>query len=289
MGEKQTTVTSKTNELHESFVSEGFVVLKQFLTEDEIIIARSEVENVIASCRESACVRPNNTLLPLRWNDFLVELFLKLPYRVQMLREAVGARDLKWISGYVSSKEAQSAALWWHQDWWCWQHQASFQKTASQIAVMCYLTSTNKHTGALKVLPGSHHQSSPLHDFLPEAHADAANQITIDHPAMSDYPNQITLNIDAGDAVAIDYRLLHGTHENKNNIRRDCILLTFAPSWCDLPDDIKGHLISHQALPFGSESLTRATYNNELLPTFDGLRRDLTVNRLPPRNFSVYE
>jgi ectoine hydroxylase-related dioxygenase (phytanoyl-CoA dioxygenase family) len=35
-----------------------------------------------------------------------------------------------------------------------------------------------------------------------------------ENPAMRNYPEQVTLKLQAGDAVAIDYRLLHGTHAN---------------------------------------------------------------------------
>jgi len=252
-------------------------VLKNFLSQAEVSSAQDEVENVILSSRETACVRPHNTLLPLRWNDAVVELFLQSQRRVQVLQDAVGAKDLKWISGYVSIKEPQSGALWWHQDWWCWQHPASFQKPASQIAVMCYLTSTTTQTGALRVLPHSHHKSSPLHAFLPEAHARAAHQIAPDPVAMNDHPDQTTLNLEAGDAVAIDYRLLHGTHPNASLKRRDCVLLTFTPSWCDLPDDLKGHLISHQAFLCDEGALSAAQEQQfaELKRRIEKLRPDL--------------
>ncbi|MBD0332253.1 MAG: phytanoyl-CoA dioxygenase family protein [Chitinophagaceae bacterium] len=272
-----------------TFASEGFIVLKNFLTKEEVSLVSKEVECVLASCRESACVRPNNTLLPLRWNDILVELLLKFDKRIQMLKKAVAAKDLKWVSGYVSTKDAFSPALWWHQDWWCWQHDISIKRTTAQIAVMCYLTPTSKQNGALRVLPGSHHRSTGLHAFLPEAHATAANQIQQEHPAMSDYPGQITLNLNAGDAVAIDYRLLHGTHGNASAIRRDCVMLTFAPSWQDLPADIKGHLIDHYALPFIDELPVQTPYPKDLLPTFYGIRKDLELNRMAPSEFECTE
>jgi ectoine hydroxylase-related dioxygenase (phytanoyl-CoA dioxygenase family) len=81
--------------------------------------------------------------------------------------------------------------------------------------------------------------SAPIHAMLPEAHGHAAGQLESGHAAMSDLPNQMTLCMKSGDAVAMDYRLLHGTHGNASNARRDCILLSFAADWQQLPDDIK--------------------------------------------------
>ena len=106
---------------------------------------------------------------------------------------------------------------------------------------------------------------------------------------MSNHDKQITLNLNAGDAAAIDYRLLHGTHVNASAIRRDCVMLTFTPSWKELPEEIKGHLINHHALPFNNELPAQTIYEKELLPTFDGLRKDLNINRMPPLEFDITE
>jgi hypothetical protein len=54
-------------------------------------------------------------LVPLRWNDDVVRCLLGSRRRVQEVRDAVGAGDLRWISGYVSVKEAMSGPLSWHQ------------------------------------------------------------------------------------------------------------------------------------------------------------------------------
>jgi hypothetical protein len=64
--------------------------------------------------------RPGNDLIPLRWNDGIVARILGLRQRMRLLRDLLRANDLKWLSGYVSIKAAHSPALWWHQDWWCW-------------------------------------------------------------------------------------------------------------------------------------------------------------------------
>jgi ectoine hydroxylase-related dioxygenase (phytanoyl-CoA dioxygenase family) len=275
------------NNKQTTFSKDGFIFLKNFLQMDEISIVQNEIEIVIECGRESTCVRPNNTLLPLRWNDKLIELFLNSEHRIVKLKEAVKAQDLKWISGYISSKEPHCGALWWHQDWWCWQHAVSFKKAPTQIALMCYLTATNENNGALRVLPGSHHKISPLHSVLPEAHAEDTNHINQDQIAMKDYSDQITLNLNAGDAIAIDYRLLHGTHENISDSRRDCVMLTFTPSWADLPNDIKGHLSRHYALPFENEFPIHVSYQNDLIPTYNGIKKDLNVNRIPPKDFII--
>jgi ectoine hydroxylase-related dioxygenase (phytanoyl-CoA dioxygenase family) len=137
------------------------------------------------------------------------------------------------------------------------------------------------------VLPGSHRKRVELHGHLPEPHGRGAQALDPRHAAASDHPGQSTLSLSAGDAVVIDYRLLHGTHANESGERRDCVLLSFTPSWRSLPSAIRGHLIDHLALPSAGEQPPAEGYEAELLPRFDGVRRSLRLNRIPPGDFAI--
>jgi hypothetical protein len=269
----------------DDFSRDGFVFLKGFLEPRETAAIRMAVESLRLSPSHGGCTRPNNTLQPLRWDQPIVQMVIGSELRRQILGLAVGAGDLRWISGYISTKEPQSPPLWWHQDWWCWDHPVSFRRQAAQVAVLCYLTQADRHNGALRILPCSHRASTPIHAILPEAHGRVAGGLEPEHQAMSDIDGQLTVRVQAGDAIAIDYRLLHGTHANTSNSRRDCILLSFTPSWCQLPDDIQGHLIDHPAQP--TENEMPGNPMQRLLPHFSGVRRSLILNRNAPREFNV--
>ena len=272
-----------------AFVRDGFSVLRRFLNGSEVADVQTAVESLVDSPPDSACSRPNNTLLPLRWSNRIVQIALASTHRVQVLTKALGANDLKWISGYISIKEARSPALWWHQDWWCWDHPVSYRRASPQVALLCYLTATAAQNGALRVLPGSHHRSSSIHAYLPQANAHSTANIEPTHIAMSNHSDQMTLGLNAGDAVAIDYRLLHGTHGNASDARRDCIILNFTPSWRDLPSDIRGHLISHPSLPAADEYPAVNSWASEILPSFIGQPRDLPVTRMAPHDFEIID
>lgn len=268
------------------FGHNGFAILKGFLAPAELCPLRRAVDDVIALGHDSCCCRPNNTLLPLRWRDRCVDLVLRSERRQEMLVAATQADDLRWISGYVSIKEPYSPPLWWHQDWWCWDHEASYRGATSQIAVMCYLQPTNSANGGPRVLPKTHHGSCDLHRHLPEPHSDISCSLPVDHAAMVDHPNQVGFDLEAGDALAIDYRLLHGAHANQTANRRDCLLLSFAPSWHKLPSDIRGHLVDHLAQPRDDEEQP-ADWLRPWLPSYDGPRETLSVNRVAPAFFTV--
>ena len=105
--------------------------------------------------------------------------------------------------------------------------------------------------------------------------------------AFDDHPGQVTLSVRAGDAVLLDYRLLHGTHPNRSAERRDCVLLSFTPSWRGLPADIRAHLIQHLAQPTADESPAGRSWTADLPPSFVGERADLELNREAPTSFAV--
>lgn len=265
-----------------SFARDGYALLPRFVDEAEVAALGREVELRLARSRSGACERPHNTLVPLRWDDAVVSMILSSRRRRGRVAGAVGAADLRWVSGYLSIKEPHSPALWWHQDWWCWDHPASYLAGAPQVALLCYLVPTDASNAALRVLPGTHRRSIALHADLPEAHAEGADRLPAAHPAMRDHPGQVTLRMGAGDAAVIDYRLLHGTHPNDSEARRDCLLLTFAPDWSGLPAEIRAHLISHPALPRAGEPADGAPGWSELLPDHAGPRRDLALSRRAP-------
>ena len=266
----------------------GYRVIPSFVNAHELHALKDLVDRAASSSLHPGMSRPGNDLAPLRWCDDLCSVFLSDSQRLQLLHEAISPRDLKWISGYVSTKQPGSPPLYWHQDWWCWNHPLSFDRRISQIALVCYLTDTNRHSGALRVLPRSHHRSSPIHRYLPEPHAHHADKLPEDHPAMRDVEGQVTLDLMAGDAVILDYRLLHGTHPNATDRRRDCVLLSFVLDWAGLPQEIRAHLIAHPALPDESERQAGIQCGfRDLIPFYQGELADLTVSRVPPGDFVI--
>jgi hypothetical protein len=273
----------------------GYAVLDGFLTATEVEAVRATVPGIVEKRTGTTCARPNNTLLPLRWNDPAVDIVLADTVRTARLAAAVNGTDLRWISGYLSTKDPDSGPLWWHQDWWCWSHPVTYRLEPVQVAVVCPLQDTDRHHGALRLLPGSHAASVPLHRDLPVAHRDRAGATRTCGVAMRHQPGEITLELAAGDAVVLDYRLLHGTHPNTGERRRDGLLLSFAPSWRGLPDDIRAHLIRHPALPGDDAQSDVSSWARSgtrswaplLLPDYDGPRRDLPLVRDAPAEFVI--
>jgi ectoine hydroxylase-related dioxygenase (phytanoyl-CoA dioxygenase family) len=261
------------------FAIDGFTTIPAFFDEPDLQEIDKEVQRQLCLPRDPIMNRVGNDLVPLRWNDPIVTRLLASSSVLARVGSAVAAADLRWISAYISSKGASTPALLWHQDWWCWDHSISFASAAPQIAVLCYLTDTGEHTGALRVLPGSHLRRLPIHAELPEPHSAVAEQLAPDHPALSDHEAQITVNLRRGDAAIVDYRLLHGTHPNRSQSRRDAVLFSLVPNWCCLPEPIRAHLAMHPALPSTDEWRAIARWGEAIIPRYDGTPASMRINR----------
>jgi ectoine hydroxylase-related dioxygenase (phytanoyl-CoA dioxygenase family) len=263
------------------FAESGFVVLRGAIDRPEVRRVRRLVDAVLVENRPVSCDRPNNLLVPLRWNDRAVDDLLAVSSLIEQIRAATSAADLRWIAAYVSVRAPRTDALAWHQDWWCWHHPATFGRAPIQVAALCYLEDVDAANAAPCVLPGSHHRSTALHSriAMPGADGSAALQATDD--------DAITIPVSAGDVVLVDYRVLHATTPNRTARSRECLLMSFAPDWSDLPREIQSHLASHAALPRSDEAMPPAYRHHRLLPTFDGERHDLTLSRHPPSHFDM--
>ena len=148
----------------------------------------------------------------------------------------------RFSSGYVISKPPGGPALFWHQDWWGWRHPISRTDRVAQIALFFYLTDTRPDNGCLRLIPGSHRRTHPLHDIM-DAHDPALAAVEDpDHPAFAAHPDQVDVPVTAGDVVIADARLIHGAHPNRSAEERTNITLWWHPHYADQPPEIKARV-----------------------------------------------
>ena len=156
---------------------------------------------------------------PLRWNDEIVLIFCR-PRIAYSGCVTSCMRRSEWISGYISSKQPHSPRCGGTRTGGVGiMPSARSAQCARGGAALGYLTDTSKKNGALRALPGHpHHVSSPLHRALPEPHGDFANALPDGHLAWPMLLSRSRASSKAGDAVVLDYRLLHGTTRTKHSI-----------------------------------------------------------------------
>ncbi len=154
----------------------------------------------------------------------------------------LGGTDVRWTSGYLISKPPGGDPLFWHQDWWGWGEDISYDAFPAQLFVMIYLTDTRVENGCLRVIPGSHRRDHQLHN-LPAAHTkEIATGIDTADPIYASHPDEVAATVSAGDVLIGDSRLLHSAYANTTNEERPLLTLWYIPNWSALPGSVRATL-----------------------------------------------
>ena len=222
-----------------ALAGDGFVRLPGLLSPDEIATLRGAADAALrgVSPEHRARYRSNGTLENLADHPDLA--MIALSDTIMDALRSLGASDPRWTSGYLISKPPSGAPLFWHQDWWGWGWDASYDAPAPQLFVMIYLVDTTPENGCLRVIPGSHRNAHTLHG-LGTAHGQAlAAYDDPDDPAYAEHPDQRAVPVTVGDVVVGDARLLHGAHANRSGAERPLLTLWYAPDWDRTPPPLR--------------------------------------------------
>jgi hypothetical protein len=194
---------------------------------------------------------------------------------------SLGFPHPKWWSGFVISKPPQSPPLFWHQDWWGWNHPVSYGDPVPQkVFLMYYTVDTRRDNGCLRVIPGSHLIRHRLHDAVPDAHTDALRKMEDPRsPVYQTVEEAVDVPVRAGDLVIGDSRLLHSAHTNDSAQRRTVITLWYFPAFDRLPDSIRAHVVAERKID-AWPAAARARIAH-LLPEYGGGAEPIEWNRIP--------
>ena len=187
----------------------------------------------------------------------------------------------KWWSGFVISKPAHSPPLFWHQDWWGWNHPVSYgDPVPQQLFLMYYTVDTAPANGCLRLIPGSHLERHRLHDAVPSAHTNALREMEDPRsPVYQAVKEAVDVPVRAGDLVIGDSRLLHSAHANDSDERRTVITLWYFPAFEQLPESIRSYIAAERMIDaWPAETRRRIAH---LLPQYDGGAAPIEWNRIP--------
>ena len=198
---------------------------------------------------------------------------------------SIGFEDPKWWSGFVISNPPHSPPLFWHQDWWGWNHPISYNNPIpQQVFLMYYLVDTERYNGCLRLIPGSHMKRHRLHDALPDAHTDDLRKMeNPNSPIYQDIHEAVDVPVKAGDLVVGDSRLLHSAHGNKSDQRRTVITLWYMPEFDLLPDPLRARICDDKR----HDEWTAEVRNPiiDFIPNYCGDAKAVEWNRTPGPEF----
>ena len=184
--------------------------------------------------------RSQGSLVPIADHPSFAALIAHPGFQVMFAR--LGFSGTRFSSGYVISKPPGGPALFWHQDWWGWQHPISREERIAQVALFLYMTDTTRQNGCLRLVPGTHRRRHPLHDLVDAHDPTLAEVKNPEDAAFTSHPDEIDVPVMAGDVVVVDARLIHGAHPNCSGNERTNITLWWHPDYEALPAAIKARI-----------------------------------------------
>lgn len=229
-------------ELRAALERDGYVVVEQLLSADVIETLRERSAAVVAeiSTEHRERNRSQGSLVPLADHPAYADVIGAA--ELGALFDRLGFVDPRFSSGYLISKPPGGPPLFWHQDWWGWQHPLSYTATIAQVFVMVYLGDTSPTNGCLRVIPGSHRARHSLHD-ADAAHGEALSRVDDPaHPLYAEHADEVPVPVRAGDVVVGDARLLHAAHANRSDAERSLLTLWFHPDHAALPAPLRARI-----------------------------------------------
>ena len=230
--------------VREALLRDGFAHVPGVLDDSAIGVVNRAAAALLAAAplEHFAAQRTTGSMLDVA-GDATFDALIARADVVSLLERLGFGRDLIFSAGYVISKPAGAPRLFWHQDWLYWNDPISHSSTPHQLFAMYYLVDTTRTNGCLRVIPGSHRQRLPAHDFLLRAHSpEALSGVAASHPTFGDVPGELDVPVRAGDLLFGDSRLLHAAHANAGAERRTLITLWYHPAYEQLPAPIRASM-----------------------------------------------
>lgn len=227
----------------EQLLTQGFCLFPQVLDQEilgELIRVTDRLLDTEPAERHQK-FRYQGSNISVAYQDPVFARLFAWPKTMEALA-SLGYRDPKWWSGFLLSKPPYGPPLYWHQDWWAWDHPRSAAPHLLQAFLMYYLTDTTRENGCLRLIPGSHTRRVDLHEKLPPAHSEETYEAPLESPIFSHHAHEIDVPVKAGDLVVGDARLLHAAHANQTQQRRSLLTLWYYPDFENLPDPIRAFI-----------------------------------------------
>lgn len=222
---------------------DGFCVVPGVLDPEMLAHVRGLSQAMLddADPEHRAQQRATGSLIQLADEPRYSELIAWKPALAALDRLRLGGA--RYSSGYVISKPGGGPPLFWHQDWWGWDHPLSYTDAMLQVFVMYYLTDTSVANGCLRVIPGSHRHRHRCHGLLTQAHAEKlAKAGDLTDPAFGQMEGEVAVPVRAGDMVIGDARLLHAAHANTSAAERTLLTLWYHPHFAEQPGPLRARV-----------------------------------------------
>jgi ectoine hydroxylase-related dioxygenase (phytanoyl-CoA dioxygenase family) len=199
--------------LKEQFDKDGFVILEQLYPPEVLKEAKAQIQQFV---EETPGKLNNGVQMGLARRSELFRTMATNERLVRALKEIIGERVL-FMSDKTVYKSANIAfPTAWHQDY-------SYWKGSHKISVWIALDDATPENGALRFIPGSHHNNIE-HDLADPS--DNGFRIRLRESDI-DESKAISGTVRAGSAIIFHDLLIHGSHPNTARLDRWALISTY--------------------------------------------------------------
>ena len=265
----------------EQLVSDGFCIIPEVLDAGMLDSLRRESSALLDQLteEEKRIQGGQGAWQPIPYTPSVFSELISWPRALAALAD-LGFGAVRYLSGFIISREPRTRAAYWHQDWMYWDEPESADPLPVKVFLMYYLVDTAPANGCLRVIPGSHRRRYPQHEY--EGHG---TDIRYEDPDTSvkyaDAARQIDVPIAAGDLLVGDSRVLHAPRANRTDQRRTVLTMWYLPRWDELSERMRAsYAANHRAFPAEAprELLERLL---PLSPRYSGSAAPAVTNRRP--------
>ena len=262
-------------------VSDGFCIIPEVLDAGMLDSLRRESSTLLDELteEEKRIQGGQGAWQPIPFAPAVFAELISWPRALAALAD-LGFDSVRYLSGFIISREPRTKAAYWHQDWMYWDEPESADPLPVKVFLMYYLVDTAPANGCLRVIPGSHRRRCPQHEY--DGHG---TDIRYEDPDTSvkyaDAAGQIEVPIRAGDLLIGDSRVLHAPRANRTDERRTVLTMWYLPRWDELSERMRAsYAANHRA--FSAEAPPGALERLlPLQPRYSGSAEPAATNRRP--------
>ena len=203
-------MTFDMTQLRTDFAKDGFAIVRNLFTRDEVQRLKSECIAVLKAAEaETGNVAGHGVYVGLAARSEVFQAAVADPRLLDIL-EGILAPDIEFLSDKaVFKSETMTFASPWHQDWSYWHG-------AHKLSIWVALDDATRKNGCLKLLPGSH-TAAVRHDGDASDGHGFGNRL---RPDAVDESRSVTAELAAGGAVFFHDLTLHASHPNASGEER---------------------------------------------------------------------
>ena len=205
-----------------SWERDGYLVLEQFLSSEEVNKYNREIDKAFEIWRERGGHNPETGQLRhvdqicgiIEYDDCFLEL-MEHPRMMNILRDVIGDAFVMIDNDVLLKRPHTESHTHWHRDTGNLLYMNE-KKVPFMAKVFYFLSDVPYNGGCLAFLPGSMHMTN---DRLPK----------VEKP--EEMPGHVRMNVKAGTAVIFHGYTYHSALRNESEVTRRSLVYNYAPSF----------------------------------------------------------